>query len=648
MKNAWRLGVLVVLVGWCGAAWALPVTRPVTVEVDPPDAEVTLAVQDKNGQPDDAPSPARRTAVNGTATFPEVRIPTDGRVLIGAARDEYAPVDGVVLTHAEARTDRKGLKPIVIRLERLVQRIPVEIRTDQPGTRIELNGEALPDGRGTVVFRRGRTNEAWSGSHGVRLSKERYQDVRRSFSWNDLESASRDGSGRRILTLGQDEIKRVVPLRIATDVAEATVLVDGQPVGVTAPAPAPAAAPTASWALATELVYERAGGGAQYPMHTLRVEKLGFEFRPTTGDRRPVYETNLTVADAEGLRGELVLKGFNAVEYVETPLRTYEVVEKRPGQWDIAVVETNVLSAVKLAEQASPLPQLTKSRPGPLVVSAIAVVAGSPEGGGGAGDRILVSAPVWEQRADGTLEAVGANICGIQGATVTVHTKGSFDVDPCTDGESLYFSSNRGGYRGIWKTGLTGKGGWTPVVPKDTDFIDTQPAALMVDGVLRFAFTRRNAKAAANAVPRIMVKVPGNEQPSEMEPGHSPAWSPKGDLIAYISPDHKLWLMRHDGTDAKQLTTGSSREAGPVWHPTGQFILFASNENLNGMEQPNCDLFQIAPDGSHKKQLTSDGSFDGSPAVSPNGNRVYFFSNRGAQPRATESLQLYSMDLQQQ
>jgi hypothetical protein len=644
MKAALRLGILLTLVCHWEIAKGLTITRPIVVEVSPPDAEVTLRVENKKGEPEEAPSPARQVAVNGRATFAEVRIPTDGRVVLAASRDEYAPVDGIAYSHAEARADRKSQQVISIRLERLVERIPVLVQSEQPDTRIELNGVTLADGRGEMLFRRSRTNEAYSGSHTVVLSRERFREMRRTFDWNGIQAAHRDTEGRRVLTLGLEEIERVVTLRIRTDVVDATVLIDGEVAGVTTLSPGATGSGSTGATLAANLIYRRTTAADPYPSRTVRVEKLGFEYRPTAGDRRPNYETNLVVADAEALRGELVLRGFQPVEYVDSPVRIYDVVETRAGEWDLAVVQTNALSALKPADQASPLPQLSRSRQGPMVVSKLAVVASGADEAGG--DRILVSAPVWEQRADGTLEAVGANVCSIQGATVTVHTKGAFDVDPCTDGEQLYFSSNRGGYRGIWKIGLGGKGGWTPVVQKDADFIDTEPAAVLVDGVLRFAFTRRNAKAAANAVPRVMVKFPGNEQPSEMEPGHSPAWSPKGDLLAFISPDHKLWLMRHDGTEARQLTTGSSIEASPVWHPTGQFILFASNESLNSMGKQNFDLFQIAPDGSRRTQLTSDGSFDGSPAVAPNGRRVYFFSNRGAQPLKPESLQIYSMDLQ--
>jgi len=646
MKNAWRLGVLAVLVGWCGMAWALPVTRPVTVDVDPPDAEVTLAVQDKNGQPDDSPSPARRTAVNGTVTFPEVRIPTDGRVLIAVARDEYAPVDGVVLTHAEAKTDRKGLKSIVIRLERLVQRVPVEIRTDQSGSRIELNGESLPDGRGTMLFRRGRTNEAWGGTHSVRLSKERYQDVRRSFGWNDLESASRDASGRRILTLGLDEIKRVVPLRLATDVAEATVLLDGQSVGVTATAvPATGTAP-ALWTLATELVYERAGGGAQYPTHTLRVEKLGFEFRPTTDDRRPVYETNLTVGDAEGLRGELVLKGFKAVEFVEAPLRTYELVEKKPGEWVIAVVETNVLSAVEPKEAANPVRQFAELRSGmPRVVSRISVI--STDAGSESEDEVFVATPEWEKRADGVAEPKTVGIWSMRSGSVMQYTTESWEIDPCVTREMLYFSSDRGGYRGIWSTRRERTGAWEPLSSGGPSYIDTQPAGVMTEAGPRVAFTRRMANAAATTAPQIMVQLPTSREVLWLSPrGHSPAWSPKGDRIAFITPEGKLAVMRYDGNGFNILTSGRNVQASPAWHPTGQYIVYASNENLNGMGQPNFDIFRISPEGTQKKQLTTDGSYDGAPVVSPNGKRVYFFSNRGAQPLARESLQVYWIDWQ--
>ena len=43
--------------------------------------------------------------------------------------------------------------------------------------------------------------------------------------------------------------------------------------------------------------------------------------------------------------------------------------------------------------------------------------------------------------------------------------------------------------------------------------------------------------------------------------GQEPDWSPDGNRIVYIGPEHTIWVMDADGTDKQQLTT---RSEGPV------------------------------------------------------------------------------------
>jgi TolB protein len=61
----------------------------------------------------------------------------------------------------------------------------------------------------------------------------------------------------------------------------------------------------------------------------------------------------------------------------------------------------------------------------------------------------------------------------------------------------------------------------------------------------------------------------------------SPAWSPKGDRIAFVSRTGEgfdLWVSKADGSDARLVVGGRSNE-NPHWAPDGRHLVFASNRD---------------------------------------------------------------------
>ena len=67
---------------------------------------------------------------------------------------------------------------------------------------------------------------------------------------------------------------------------------------------------------------------------------------------------------------------------------------------------------------------------------------------------------------------------------------------------------------------------------------------------------------------------------------HSPAWSPDGKTIAFISSrsgSSQIWLISTGGGEAWQLTDIATGADGPEWSPDGKKILFTS------MVWPGCD-----------------------------------------------------------
>jgi TolB protein len=119
---------------------------------------------------------------------------------------------------------------------------------------------------------------------------------------------------------------------------------------------------------------------------------------------------------------------------------------------------------------------------------------------------------------------------------------------------------------------------------------------------------------------------------------YAPAWSPDGKQIAFASargnaqgiPD--IYVMNADGSGVRRLTKNSDIDEYPSWSPDGKRIVFSSTAGVAFAGESRV-LWVMNSDGSHLRQLTH-GPYDMRPAWSPDGKRIAYESSRGA-PRST-------------
>ncbi len=114
------------------------------------------------------------------------------------------------------------------------------------------------------------------------------------------------------------------------------------------------------------------------------------------------------------------------------------------------------------------------------------------------------------------------------------------------------------------------------------------------------------------------------------EPIISPAWSPNGTQLAYVSFENKKPVIYvHSLATGKRIVAANFKgsNSAPAWSPDGRKLAVVLTKD--GGSQ----LFTVNADGSGVARLTSSGSIDTEPQFSPDGQFIYFTSDRGGSPQ---------------
>ncbi len=114
------------------------------------------------------------------------------------------------------------------------------------------------------------------------------------------------------------------------------------------------------------------------------------------------------------------------------------------------------------------------------------------------------------------------------------------------------------------------------------------------------------------------------------EPIISPAWSPNGTQLAYVSfESRKPVVYVHDVLTGRRrlIANFKGSNSAPAWSPDGRTL--AVTLSRDGGSQ----LFSIDANGGEPKRLAQSSSIDTEPAFSPDGKSIYFVSDRGGGPQ---------------
>ncbi|WP_153109523.1 Tol-Pal system beta propeller repeat protein TolB [Propionivibrio limicola] len=126
------------------------------------------------------------------------------------------------------------------------------------------------------------------------------------------------------------------------------------------------------------------------------------------------------------------------------------------------------------------------------------------------------------------------------------------------------------------------------------------------------------------------------------EPIISPAWSPDGGRLAYVSFENKKPVIYVHSLASGQRTVVANfkgSNSAPAWSPDGSKLAVVLSKD--GGSQ----IFTVNANGSGAQRVTTTAGISTEPFFAPDGQSIYFTSDRGGSPQIYRS-SLYGGDTQ--
>jgi TolB protein len=114
------------------------------------------------------------------------------------------------------------------------------------------------------------------------------------------------------------------------------------------------------------------------------------------------------------------------------------------------------------------------------------------------------------------------------------------------------------------------------------------------------------------------------------EPIISPAWSPDGGKLAYVSFEKKKPVIYVHSLASGQrhiVANFKGSNSAPAWSPDGRKLAVVLSKDGNSQ------LYTVNADGSGVQRLTQSAGIDTEPRYAPDGGSIYFTSDRGGSPQ---------------
>jgi dipeptidyl aminopeptidase/acylaminoacyl peptidase len=104
-----------------------------------------------------------------------------------------------------------------------------------------------------------------------------------------------------------------------------------------------------------------------------------------------------------------------------------------------------------------------------------------------------------------------------------------------------------------------------------------------------------------------------------------PSFSTDGRLVAFVRKGD-IWVMRADGSNPRQLTSGDDVDSRPLIAPNGRYVLF----ERRAFRKRGRDLYTIALRGQMATPLVATPAKEHEAAFSPDGRQVVYVRRAGS------------------
>ncbi len=114
------------------------------------------------------------------------------------------------------------------------------------------------------------------------------------------------------------------------------------------------------------------------------------------------------------------------------------------------------------------------------------------------------------------------------------------------------------------------------------------------------------------------------------DPIISPAWSPDGKELAYVSFESQkavVWVQDVSSGQRRMLANFRGSNSAPAWSPDGRDLALTLSRDAVAQ------LYLMSRDGGTPRRLTTSSSIDTEPVFTPDGRQIYFVSDRGGGPQ---------------